>query len=96
MGFCFLLKIYVKYFYHTKQSATDALKPVSKRPIQQRAETTGDLIGKKITEKITEISKTLQQNNSETITNEHDKEISKERYISPEDGQKVIDDLRLI
>ena len=54
------------------------------------------MIGKKITEKVTEISKTLQQNNSETITNEHDKEISKERYISPEDGQKVIDDLRLI
>ena len=90
------MQIQPKNFYHTKQSATDALKTVSKRPIQQRAETTGDLIGKKITEKITEISKTLQQNNSETITNEHDKEISKERYISPEDGQKVIDDLRLI
>ena len=72
------------------------LKLSKKRPIQQTAEATGDLIDKKITEKITEISKTLQQNNSETITNEHDKEISKERYISPEEGQKVIDDLRLI
>ena len=28
--------------------------------------------------------KKLQQNNSETVTNENDKEIPKERYISPE------------
>ena len=28
--------------------------------------------------------KKLQQNNSETFTNENDKEIPKERYISPE------------
>ena len=41
-------------------------------------------------------SKSSLQNNSETITNKHDKEIPKERYISPEEGQKVIDDLRLI
>ena len=33
---------------------------------------TGDLIGHKIADKIT---KKLQQNNSETIINEHDKEI---------------------
>ena len=30
------------------------------------------------------------------ITNEHDKEISQERHISPEERQKIIDDLRLI
>ena len=30
------------------------------------------------------------------ITNEHDQEIPKERYISPEQRQKNIDDLRLI
>ena len=28
--------------------------------------------------------------------NEHDKEIPKERYISPEERQKIIEDLRLI
>ena len=33
---------------------------------------------------------------SKTVTNENDKEIPKERYISPEGGQKTIDDLRLI
>ena len=47
---------------------------------QKTAEETGDLIGNEIAD---EISKNLQQNNSETITNEHDKEIPKKRYISP-------------
>ena len=40
--------------------------------------------------------KALQQNNSETVINGHDKEILKERYLSPEKRQKIIDDLRLI
>ena len=34
--------------------------------------TTGDLIGNKIAKRITKISGSLPQNNSETITNEHD------------------------
>ena len=37
-----------------------------------------------------------QQNNSETLTNEHHKEIPKERYISPEERHEIIDELRLI
>ena len=36
------------------------------------------------------------QNNSETIINEHDNEIPKERYISPKEIYKIIDDRRLI
>ena len=51
------------------------------------------LIDNKIADKITKISKTLQNKKSETATNEHNKEIPKERYISPEKRQKVIDDL---
>ena len=52
------------------------------------------LIDNKIADKITKISKTLQKKKkSETATNEHNKEIPKERYISPEKRQKVIDDL---
>ena len=47
-------------------------------------------------QKITKISKKAQQNNSETVTNENDKEIPKERYISPEERQKIIDNLRSI
>ena len=46
--------------------------------------------------RITKVSQSLPQNNSETITNEHDKEIPKERYISPDKRQEIIDDLRLI
>ena len=48
-------------------------------------------------QKITKVSKNLQQNNSETITNENGKKILKEipetRYISPEERQKIIDNL---
>ena len=46
--------------------------------------------------KLQKISKTSHQNNSKTVTNEHDKEVSKGRYTSPEERQKIIDDLRLI
>ena len=42
------------------------------------------------------MSENLQQNNLETVTNEHDKEIPKERYISPEEREKTIDKLRFI
>ena len=44
-------------------------------------------------QKITKVSKNLQQNNSDTVANENDKEILKERYISPEKSQKNIDNL---
>ena len=50
----------------------------------------------KIANKSTGVSKYSQQNNSETVPNDHDKEIPKERYISTEESQKIIDDLRLI
>ena len=36
------------------------------------------------------------QDNSEKVINEHDKEIPKERYISPNEKQNIIDDLRLL
>ena len=40
--------------------------------------------------------KTSLQNNSETVTNEHDKETPKERYISSEERDKIIGDLKLL
>ena len=46
--------------------------------------------------RITKVSKISQQNNSETVINDNEKEIPKERYISLEEKQKIIDDLRLI
>ena len=41
------------------------------------------------------VSKYLQQNNPQAVTNEHDKEIHKERYVSPRETQEIIDELRL-
>ena len=84
-----------KLLDHTKQSATHALKTVSKRAIQKTAEANGDLVGNEIANRITKVSKDSQQNKLETVTNENDKEIPKKRYISPEERQDVIDELRL-
>ena len=53
------------------------------------------MIGNIIANKITKVLKIYQQNNSETVTNEHDKETSKDTYISPEERQESIDELRL-
>ena len=80
---------------HAKQSATDAFKAASKRAIQGTTKTTGVLFGNKIVNKITRVSKNLQWNNWETVTNEYNKEIPKQRYISPEKRQEIIDELRL-
>ena len=92
-----------KLLDHAKQSATDTFKTSSKKVIQKTAEAPGDLIGNKIFNavaksydgKITKVSKNSQKNNSETVSNEHDKEIPKEKYVSPEERQKIIDELRL-
>ena len=76
-----------------KKSATDALKIASKRAIQKTAEASGDLVGNFTADKITSISKTpASEPNSNAVSNE----ISKERYISPQERQKIIDELRLI
>ena len=54
---------------------------ISKKKKQKKTteEATTDLIGKKITK----VSQNSEENNSETVTNEHDKEIPKEIYIYP-------------
>ena len=67
-----------KLLDHTKQLATDALKTASERSISKAAEATDDLIGNKIADKITRISKTWLHNNSEA----NEEEILRERYIS--------------
>ena len=59
-----------------------------KKIVQKPAEATVDLIGNKIADKITSASKKSQ--------NEVNNEIPKERYISPKERQKTIDELRLI
>ena len=66
----------------------------SKRAIQNTAEAAGDLNGNKIATKIAKVSRGSPRNNSETITNERDKEIPKERYKFAEGRQYIVDDLR--
>ena len=81
-----------------KKSTTDAIKTASKRAIQKTADATGDLTCNKIADKITSISKS-QQNASKELhskTNENEIEMPKERYISPEKRQQIIDELRLV
>ena len=77
-----------------KTSTTDAIKTVSKIAIQKTAEATVDLIGKKIADKISVLKKPSNNNNS----NNEDVEITdnKKRYISPEERQQVINELRLV
>ena len=79
-----------KPFAHARKSATDAFKTSSKRVIQETTEATSHSIFHKIANKITKVSKYLQQNNSETITNEHDKEIAKEKYERQKKGKKLL------
>ena len=54
------------------------------------------MIGNRIANRIINDWRSSPQNTSEIITNEHDEEVSKQRYISLEERQKIIDDLRLI
>ena len=78
-----------------KNSTTDTIKRASKRAIQKTAEATGDLIGNKIADKITNVSKKPSNNNN---NNNEDAEITahKKRYISPEERQQIINELRLV
>ena len=77
-----------------KKFTTDPIKTASKRETQKTAEATGDLIGNKIADKITSVSKKPSNNNN----NNEDAELTthKKRYISAEERQKVINELRLV
>ena len=86
-------------FDSAKKSTTDAIKTASKRAIQKTAEATGDLIGNRIADKTTSVSKRKftkeLHNNDET---EEDLEIGtpNKRYISPEEGKQITEELRLV
>ena len=70
-------------------------KTASNRVVQKTAKGTGNFIDNEVANRITEVSKNSKQNNLETATSEHDKEIPKERFISTEKRKWIIDDLRL-
>ena len=61
-------------------------KLTSKRVAQKTAEATGYLIGNKIADKITSVSKSKKDDQTKKV---------EEIYIPPEKGQQLIDDLRL-
>ena len=87
---------YGKKLVHTaKKSAADAIKTASKRAIQKTAEATGDLVGNKIADKITSVSK---KSTKKLPTIDEDAELTtpQKRYISPEERQQIIDELRLV
>ena len=70
----------------TLKNLTIALKIA----IPLTGEATRNMIGEKIADKTTKISKTSQDNNSVRFTNEHDQETPNERYISPKGRQKLL------
>ena len=78
-----------------KKSTSDAIKTASKRVVQKTAEATSDLIGNKIADKITNISKRSIEK-LPIINEDEELSISKKRYISPEERQQIIDELRLV
>ena len=75
-----------------KNSAADAVKTASKRAMQKTAEATGDLIGNKIADKITSVSKKKSNNSNGDV----ELATHKKRYISPDEIQKITDELRLV
>ena len=82
-----------------KKSTTDVIKTASKRAIQKKAEATGDLIVNKIADKVTSVSKksVIELHNNDEAK-EEDVEITTHNkiYISPEERQQIINELRLI
>ena len=86
-----------KFLDTAKQSRTDAIKTAPKRTIQKTAEATVDLIANTTADKITNTSKSLSRELHSQSNEANDEiEITKERYISPEKGQQIIDNLRLV
>ena len=85
-----------------RKSTTDAIETASKRPIQTTAEATDDLIGNKIADKITIVSKkSATELHSKELPNDETEEIVeiatlKKRYMSPKERKQIIDELSLI
>ena len=94
-----------KLLESAKKSTTDAIKTTSKKVIQKTTEATGDLIDNKIANKITSILKKLRSKKSSTNIDDNDDDddddgieltTHKKRYISPEERQQIINELRLV
>ena len=75
-----------KYNKSLMDASKKFAKIAGKEILKETAKATGDLIGNKIADKIT-----AKPHNKDEVING----IPKERYISPKERQKIIDELRL-
>ena len=83
-----------KLFDSTKTSTTDAIKTALKRAIQEAAAAPGDLIGNKIADKITSVSKksTKELQNKETeVDSASPKDVpKKDTYLQKKDNKLLV------
>ena len=75
-----------KYSKSLMHASKKFAETAGKEILKETAKTTGDLIGSKIADKIT-----AKPHNKDEVING----IPKERYISPKERQKIIDELKL-
>ena len=75
-----------KYGKSLRDASKTFAKTASREILKETAKATGDLIGSKIADKIT-----AKPHNKDEVING----IPKERYISPKERQKIIDELKL-
>ena len=86
MGKSLTNKYSQKLLDSAKKSTTDAIKTASKRAIQKTAEPTGDLIGNKIADKITSVSKKPSNNNN----NNEDIKLTTHIYLQKKDNKLLM------
>ena len=77
-----------KYNKSLMDASKKFAKTAGKQILKETAKATGDLIGNKIADKIT--AKPSKKSHDKVING-----IPKERYISPKERQKIIDELKL-
>ena len=75
-----------KYSKSLRNASKTFAKTAGREILKKTAKATGDLIGNKIADKIT-----AKPHNKDEVMNG----ITKERYISPKERQKIIDELKL-
>ena len=76
-----------KYGKSLRNAIKTFAKTAGKEILKETAKATGDLTGNKIEDKIT-----AKPHNKDEVING----IPKERYISPKERQKIVDELRLV
>ena len=78
-----------KYGKSLRDASKTFAKTAGKEILKETAKATGDLIGSKIADKIT--AKPSKKSHDDEVING----VRKERYISPKERQKIIDELKL-